>query len=186
MCEIWKPVKEFPEDYEVSNKGRVRSKDRVRHCSNGNVLNLKCKILHQTVHATYLYRIRLCVNKVKYSRSVHRLVAEAFIPNPENKPEVNHKDGNRLNNNLENLEWNTKEENMAHAVETGLINNPFGEDSRNFHGVTRAWKDGVCHYEMNGNKEIMQAGFCYKHVSACILGKQRSHKGYTFTRGEIE
>lgn len=184
MEEIWKPVKEFPDDYQVSSKGRIRSVDRVRTCSDGRVLRLKGRILHQTRHKTDSYRTRLCVDNVKYSRSVHRIVAEAFLPNPDNKPEVNHKDGSRLNNNLDNLEWNTKEENMKHAVETGLIDNPFGDGSRNFHGTTRAWKDGTCHYEMDGNKEILAAGFCYKLVSACILGKQTTHRGYTFTRGE--
>ncbi len=183
--EVWKPVIEFPDDYEVSDLGRVRSIDRDKLCSDGRLISLRGKILHQTEHKTVLYRIRLCVERVKYTRSVHRMIAEAFIPNPQNKPEVNHKDGNRLNNKLSNLEWVTKKENMDHAVATGLIDNPYGSLSRNYHGVTRAWRGEKCYYEMHGNKEITEAGFCYKLVSACILGKQNTHKGYTFTRGDI-
>lgn len=182
--EIWKDLIEFPEDYQVSSLGRVRSKTRSKLRSDGRFQTFNSRLLTFELHKTYCYRVRLCVDNCKYSRSVHRLVAEAFLDNPENKPEVNHKDGNRLNNNITNLEWVTKDENMKHAVDTGLIDNPFGEGSRNFHGTTRAWKDGVCYYTMNGNREIIEAGFCYKLVSACILGKQKSHKGYTFTRGE--
>ncbi len=61
---------------------------------------------------------------------IHRLVAEAFIPNPDKKKEVNHKDGNKLNNNVSNLEWATHLENMQHAVRTGLHTFGFGEESR--------------------------------------------------------
>lgn len=182
--EVWRDVVEFPDDYQVSNRGRVRSKTRVKMRSNGWRNTYRSKIMYQELHKTNYYRVRLCVDKIKYSRSVHRLVAEAFIPNPESKPEVNHMDGNRLNNELSNLDWVTKQENMDHAVEIRLIDNPFGEGSRNFHGTTRAWKNGKCHFVMNGNKEIMEAGFCYKLVSACVLGKQKTHRGYTFTRGE--
>lgn len=170
MDELWLPSVEFPDYYDVSSFGRVRNKSGY--------------VLAQNLHKTNCWRVRLCIRKNKFSRSVHRMVAQAFIPNPEDKPEVNHIDGDRLNNNIDNLEWVTKRENMDHAVRTGLINNEFGEDARNFKGTTRAWKDGVCYFEMNGNKEIMEAGFCYKQVSACILGKQKTCKGYYFTRGE--
>lgn len=169
--EVWKDCLEFPDHYEVSDKGRVKGK-------------YFDKVLAQSHHKTNCYRVRLCVNSDKYSRSVHRMVAEAFIDNPENKPEVNHIDGNRLNNLLENLEWVTQKENMDHAVKTGLINNPFGSKARHFKGVTKVWKDGVCVFELYGNRDITRAGFCYKLVSACILGKQKSHRGYTFTRGD--
>lgn len=69
-------------------------------------------------------RYQKCVLKINGKptmKYIHRLVAEAFIPNPDNKPEVNHKDGNKLNNNVSNLEWVTLSENRLHAYKTGLI-----------------------------------------------------------------
>lgn len=64
--------------------------------------------------------VELCINNNRYTVGVHRLVALAFIPNPENKPEVNHKDRNRSNNNVDNLEWVTQSENVAHAYRNGV------------------------------------------------------------------
>ena len=182
MIEEWRPVSEFPERYEVSNFGNLRSKDRVQENSSGPIQHYKSFPIKANIHRGY-YRVRLCIDRKKFSRNIHRLVADTWIPNPDGKKEVNHIDGNKLNNCVTNLEWVTKQENMDHAVIQGLIDNPFGEKARNFKGTTRAWKDGICHYEMNGNKEILEAGFCYKLVSACIIGKQKTHRGYTFTRG---
>tara|TARA_A100001391_G_scaffold205421_1_gene206070 strand:- start:1487 stop:2026 length:540 start_codon:yes stop_codon:yes gene_type:complete len=174
----------FEDHYQVSNLGRVRSKDRTILCSNGNYMHLKGKILAQEHHKTNCYRVRLCVRTKKYSKSVHRLVAIAFIPNPDGKPEVNHIDGNRLNNNLENLEWVTQQENIDHAVETGLIDNPFGKAARNSRFVTKVYKDGILVAETYGHKELEDLGFDYRNVYACFVGRQKTHRGHTFSREE--
>lgn len=184
--EVWRSYPEFPCSYEVSSFGRVRGKDKVVVKSNGVVCSRQGKILTPQWHKTKVWRVRLCVNGVKYSRSVHRMVAQTFLPNTENKPEVNHKDGSRANNLLTNLEWATKIENMEHAVEAGLIANPFGGRARHFRRAVEVYSvDGSLVAVLRGNREILDFGLCFKSVSACLLGKQRTHRGYTFKIQEI-
>jgi hypothetical protein len=115
--EIWKDVVGYEGIYEVSNYGRVKRLETLVKNKNGYRL-VKEKILNIPSH---IYQsVFLSNGKVK-QQYVHRLVANAFIPNPLNKEQVNHKDGNKLNNNLSNLEWVTKAENQIHAIENGLI-----------------------------------------------------------------
>ncbi len=109
--EIWKDIYGYEGAYKVSNLGRIQSLLRK---------NTKGKILNPAKNNRGYLRLGLCFKgKIRYD-SVHRLVAEAFIPNPKNLPEVNHIDGNKLNNRVENLEWVTKGENQIHAYKTGL------------------------------------------------------------------
>ena len=98
--EIWKPMTEFPELYKVSNLGRIASYRQI--------------LAQSKINSGYL-RVTLKVNNKAINRLVHRVVAQAFLPNPDNKKEVNHKDGNRLNNTLCNLEWVTSCENKQHG-----------------------------------------------------------------------
>lgn len=119
MEEIWKDIKGHEGVYQVSNFGRVRSLDMVvnyfafgKQCSRTG----KGRILKPAISGQYL---AVALNRGN-TQTIHRLVAEAFLPNPENKEQVNHKDGNKLNNTLYNLEWATRRENASHAVKTGL------------------------------------------------------------------
>ena len=106
--ECWKTIVGF-EDYEISDTGRVKS-----HKYNRETI-LKPRITHDG----YVW-YSLTKNGKGHTKRANRLVAEAFIPNPENKRTVNHIDGNKLNNSVDNLEWATKEEQMKHAYDTGL------------------------------------------------------------------
>jgi len=119
--EIWKDIHNYEGLYQISNLGRVKSLAKQwRSGNNGVTLRYhKDKILRQQNHSGYL-EVKLCNNGNKYSAKVHRLVCQAFLPNPENKPEVNHKDGNPTNNHDSNLEWCTHDENMQHAKRIGL------------------------------------------------------------------
>jgi hypothetical protein len=108
--EIWKDIKDYEGIYQVSNLGRIR---------NIEYNWLKAPSLHK---GKYL-RIQLYKDgKCKYCR-VHRLVAEAFIPNPDNKKEINHKDLNASNNNVDNLEWINSEDNITHYMNSDKYRN---------------------------------------------------------------
>jgi|LGVE01.1.fsa_nt_gb hypothetical protein len=104
MSEIWKVINGY-EKYEISNIGNVRK---------GKLL------LSPQVNQCGYIVIRLTKNKKRYHNSIHRLVAIAFIPNIDNLKEVNHIDGNKLNNDYTNLEWSSRSKNIQHAYDTGL------------------------------------------------------------------
>ena len=106
LGEAWRPVTQSGEKYWVSSTGRARKNTG--------------KILLTSVGKRGYPCVNITVDKKTRLRTVHRLVAEAFILNPESKPQVNHIDGNKQNNHIENLEWSTPRENLLHARITGL------------------------------------------------------------------
>ncbi|MRN08005.1 endonuclease [Staphylococcus capitis] len=119
--EIWKAIKGYEEFYEVSNLGRVRSLDRLTNNPMGTFIR-KGKILKPNINrGGYKFVLLTDENKKQKNKKVHRLVALNFIDNPLSKPFVNHIDGNKLNNEVDNLEWCTPKENTSHAIEKGLF-----------------------------------------------------------------
>jgi hypothetical protein len=116
MEEIWKDVVGYEGHYKVSNLGRVKSLDRSRVTERGKLFNFKGKFLKFNYNVRHKYpQVKLSVAGLEKTFKVHRLVAIAFIPNPENKYCVNHKNFNRLDCRVENLEWMSLEENNEHA-----------------------------------------------------------------------
>ena len=99
-------------------------------------------------------RVRLTVDRKKYSLKVHREVAKAFIPNPENKPQVNHIDGNKSNNAVSNLEWVTNIENARHAVDNGLWENVFAASHR---GNEKKKRPVLCVDIATGEEQVFES-----------------------------
>jgi hypothetical protein len=108
--EEWKPIAGSNGEYHVSSNGRVKS------YKNGKERILKPGLIGNGYPA-----VDICTNGKRKIQKIHRLVALAFIPNEEGKGDVNHKDGNKLNNYVENLEWMTRKENIQHAWDNGLF-----------------------------------------------------------------
>lgn len=119
MQEVWKDIPCYEGIYQISTSGQIKSSDRpVWH---GTFMYTRKGTIRKPFNTSGYDAVRLSKDGKKTFFTVHRLVALTFIPNPDNLPEVNHKDGNKLNNHVDNLEWCTPSQNTQHAVDTGLI-----------------------------------------------------------------
>jgi hypothetical protein len=126
QTEIWKPISGYNGYYEVSNLGRVRSITRKIERTDPNditkkrLFTYKGKLVPFWLTKKGYCRLTICINGICKKYLVHRLVADAFIPNNENKLQVNHINCVKTDNRVENLEWVTNYENYLHSVENGL------------------------------------------------------------------
>lgn len=116
----WKDIEGYEGIYQVSNTGLVRSKDRFINTIDGKSYWKAGKLLKPKNHKYGYHEVLLCKNGIKEHHYVHRLLASAFIPNPDKKPQVNHLNGLKYDNRIENLEWVTQSENALHACRAGL------------------------------------------------------------------
>lgn len=164
--EQWRDVLGYEGLYEVSNLGRIKS-NNYRHTKKSGIRcqgNASCGYLNIGFNKNNKYKTYL----------THRLVATAFIPNPKNKPQVNHKKGNKKNNVETNLEWNTCAENSIHSYEVGLSN---GRKGIKHHSVKLTEKQVIEIKESNANQIFLAKKYsiCQQHVSKIKAGKLWNH-----------
>lgn len=177
--EVWKPIPNYEGFYEVSNMGKVRSVYRYR------------RVLKPMISNTGYERVDLFKNKHREQLSVHRLVAMAFIDNPNAKPFVNHKDENKLNNSADNLEWVTHIENCRYgtAITRRTEHLDYSKRRINNAGQILACSKPIIQYDKSGNyiREWKSAtecsketGFSISGIRSVVRGKRNSIFGYVF------
>lgn len=171
MEEIWKTIKGF-ENYKVSNTGKVYSL-------------AKNKVMKPWIVNSGYYVLTLVDSRVSKHMSVHRLVAKAFIPNPLNKEQVNHIDGNKLNNNVDNLEWTTPSENVNHNKVLGRLDTHTARAK-----LSNVQSKAVNQLDIETGKVIATyntireaskvTGSQDGKITMVCQGKRKSHNGYSW------
>lgn len=161
--EIWRDVHGYEGLYKVSNKGNVRSVDRINHIGR----KYSGRILKPSPNTGGYLLVDLCKNGIRESKRVHRLVAEAFIPNSNNYPEVNHRDEVKTNNRVENLEWCTSRYNTNHGTLIERI-------SKKVRAVNIETGEVVT---FNSTREAGRKGYSHSSVSAASRGDYNDGRG---------
>ena len=153
--EVWIPIRGF-EKYEVSNMGKVR-------CTNYNRKGIT-KVLKSKLNGKGYPQVWLCVNGKRHTLFVHRLVASHFVPNPNNFPQVNHKNEDKLDNRAENLEWCTCKYNNEYSrgvkISQFSLSGEFLSDFNSFEAIHSKY------------------GFTYRSIRDCCIGLKENFGGY--------
>jgi hypothetical protein len=176
VMEIWKPIRNYEDSYEVSNQGRVRSKDRYTPTWNGQVFKKGVvKTLNEDKDG--YYKIWLSKDSKKKPFFVHRLVADAFLDNADELPIVNHKDGDKKNNDVSNLEWCTRSHNDKHAFQHGLRKANDGGTSKKVVKIDPETDEIITVYDsMSAAARVND--ITVQSISYCANGKQKIAKGF--------
>jgi len=168
--EVWKDVIGYEGKYQISNMGRLKTLRREISFGRGRRF-VNETIIKTSVQPNGYVSFAMNKNRKKKTTYVHRLVAQAFIPNPENKATVNHVNGIKTDNRVENLEWNTQSENNKH-IYSGLGKNPKAIP------IVQLTLNGDFVKRFESAKEAQRNGFKQSSISLCCLNKQKAHSGF--------
>lgn len=158
MEEIWKDIEGYEGFYQVSNFGRVKRVETNR-------------ILKGRKDSKGYLMANLSKNSIVSNKTIHRLVAQAFIPNPENKPDINHIDEDKTNNNVNNLEWSTRKENCNHGTRNERISIPI---------IATNLKTGESREFYGTNECARRLGLYQQNITSVLKGRRKHTGGYTF------
>lgn len=188
--EQWKPIKGY-DHYDISNLGRVKSLERIAHTPLASYLKPE-NILKAADNGKGYKFVRLWQDGKSKKHYIHRLVAEAFIPNPNNYPEVNHIDSDPSNNKVDNLEWVTHRQNAKHMMSQGRGAMCRKEHKKRIAEINKKQRKAVIGKSVATGEEIRfpylnatkERGFDTSSVSECCNGYRKNHKGYTWRFAE--
>lgn len=182
----WRNIEGYP-NYRVSSDGEIKSNKNNRHGKTDEYHAISQRVNKNTGYS----QASITDGRKVKTLNIHREVAKAFIPNPENKPEVNHKDGNKQNNSVDNLEWVSHSENIKHGYDNGLMKNNLSEEDKirgRIIGLPKAieatrkpikivetgeefYSINECARSINGNQQ---------NIVKCLKGLRHTHKGLHF------
>lgn len=178
--QIWKPIPGYEGMYEVSSEGRIKSLERDIICKNGVKKHKKERILKGSLDRYGYLQVNLHNAKGRYKLLlVHRIVAGTFIPNPENKPQVNHKDEIKTNNHIENLEWMTNKENSNYGTRSERSAKAQSKS------VAQYSKDGkLIKIWISTNEAGRQLGLSNGNISLAARGVYKTSGGFVWQFAE--
>lgn len=185
--EIWKNIIDFEGYYEISNYGRVKAVERSDYTTRG-IRKYKARILKPGEHTRGYKFVNLSKDRKTTYKSVHRLVALHFISNHENKPQVNHIDGNVRNNHVDNLEWNTNSENNKHAYKN--LGRKSAKGMTGFTGSKNIQSKIVYQFSLDGefitsyestHEAAKITGFKQAGISSAARGRYQKSHGFKWS-----
>lgn len=196
--EIWRDIKGYEGLYQISNEGRVKSLPREWKCARNESGNRHHNeiIMSPQLRLNY-YRVRLVKDGVGKNKSIHRLVAEAFIDNPDNKPVIDHINGNSIDNRVENLRWCTQEENNGfelHRKNIGKAQLGRKHSEETIEKVRKKLYKPINQYDLNGNliatyssakEAAITTNSNYVSICQCCTGRNKTANGYIWKYKDI-
>jgi len=185
--EIWKDIEGYEGIYQVSNCGRIKGLQRFASRKSGGSVSVKETIRKQGNNGHGYAFVPLSSGGVVRNYYVHRLVATAFIPNPERKNTVNHISGIKADNRVENLEWATQSENSQHGFDTGLIVQNRGKDNPGSRPVLQFASNGELVAEYVSLQDAFEkTGIHSQNIGCACTGKYMQSGGFTWKYKEAK
>lgn len=173
MVEVWKDIPGYEELYEINNIGKIKTKERTFVDKMGRNYLKKSILCNSNDDGKGYLQIVLTKNGKRKSFKIHKLVAKTFIPNPNNLPQVNHKDENKENNNVDNLEWCTRKYNINYGTRN------YRCTRHRLRKINQYNLDNIFIKKYNSLKEAgEQTNIKYQNISSCCRNKSKTAGGY--------